>query len=132
MLRSLYSSSRPGSAGTSAFSAASKGVDANRARARKARRAPMNKPIGRTQREGSTLANPENVAKKTVRGSPLAFKSAAKNNSLIEWNPSRQAQILDWHHRAKDYGLAVEEREDVQEGHPYEIEPRQLLEEEEP
>jgi RNA polymerase primary sigma factor len=92
----------------------------------------MNKPIGRTQREGSTLANPENVAKKTVRGSPLAFKSSAKNNSLIEWNPSRQAQILDWHHRAKDYGLAVEEREGVEEGHPYEIEPRQLLEEEEP
>jgi RNA polymerase primary sigma factor len=51
---------------------------------------------------------------------------------LIEWNPSRQAQILDWHHRAKDYGLEVEEREDAEEGHPYGAEPRRLLEEDEP
>ena len=72
------------------------------------------------------------MARKPSRISTLAFKPGSKRNSLIEWNPSRQAQILDWHHRAKDYGLNVDEREDVEEGHPYDIEPRQLLEEEEP
>ena len=82
-------------------------------------------------REGSELAIPEDVAKKSARQA-LAFKPGSKRNSLIEWSPARQAQILDWHHRAKDYGLAVEEREDVEEGQPYEVEPRQLLEEEEP
>ena len=90
-----------------------------------------NKPIGDPATEGNSLAVRSDVAKKTARAT-LAFKAGAKRNSLIEWNPSRQAQILDWHHRAKDYGLAVEEREDAEEGQPYEIEPRQLLEEEEP
>ena len=73
------------------------------------------------------------MAKKTAGGSTLAFKPGAKRNSLIEWNdPSRQAHVLDWHHRARDFGLTVDEREDLEEGHPYETEPRQLLEEEEP
>ena len=92
----------------------------------------MKKPIGSPQPEGNTLADPEIVARKPGNPSPLAFKPGAKRNSLIEWNPARQAQILDWHHRAKDYGLAVEEREDAEEGQPYEVEPRQLLEDEEP
>jgi RNA polymerase primary sigma factor len=70
------------------------------------------------------------VAKKTAGSQPLAFKPGRKQRSLIEWNdPSRQAQILDWHHRARDYGLSVEEREDEGEG---EMEPRQLLADEEP
>ena len=90
-----------------------------------------NKPIGDPAAEGNSLALRLDVAKKTARAT-LAFKAGAKRNSLIEWDPSRQAQILDWHHRAKDYGLAVEEREDAEEGQPYEVEPRQLLEEEEP
>ena len=61
-----------------------------------------------------------------------AFSSGATHKSLIEWNdPSRQAQILDWHHRAKDFGLDVEEPEHYAESHPYE-EPRQVLEHEEP
>jgi RNA polymerase primary sigma factor len=92
----------------------------------------MKKPIGSPQPEGNTLADPEIVARKPANPSTLAFKPGAKRNSLIEWNPARQAQILDWHHRAKDYGLAVEEREDAEEGQPYEIQPRQLLEDEEP
>jgi len=92
----------------------------------------MRKPSGAADPEGNSLAIPEGVAKKSGRPSTLTFKAGAKRNSLIEWNPSRQAQILDWHHRAKDYGLEVDEREDVQEGQPYTVEPRQLLEEEEP
>ena len=92
----------------------------------------MNKPIKPSGPEGNTLADPEIVARKTASSSTLAFKPGAKRSSLIEWNPSRQAQILDWHHRARDYGLAVDEREDVEQGQPYEIPPRRLLEEEEP
>src|SRR6187401_1640276 len=91
-----------------------------------------NKPIGSALPEGNALADPEIVAKKAGNSSTLAFKPGTKRSSLIEWNPARQAQVLDWHHRAKDYGLAVEEREDAEEGQPYDIEPRQLLEEEEP
>jgi RNA polymerase primary sigma factor len=73
------------------------------------------------------------VAKKTAPPATLAFKPSSKRSSLIEWNdPSRQAQVLDWHHRAKDFGLAVEEREEGEEGQGYEVEPRQLLEHDEP
>jgi RNA polymerase primary sigma factor len=73
------------------------------------------------------------VARKSARPSTLAFKPGAKRKSLIEWNdPTRQAQILDWNHRARDFGLTVEEREDAAEGDPEEVEPRRLLEEDEP
>jgi RNA polymerase primary sigma factor len=73
------------------------------------------------------------VPRKTAPSSTLPFKPGPKRRSLIEWNdPSRQAQILDWHHRARDYGLAVDEREDAGEDEGYGVEPRQLLEEEEP
>jgi RNA polymerase primary sigma factor len=89
------------------------------------------KPIGQEDSKGRSLATPEDVTRKSARG-PLSFKAGAKRSSLIEWNPSRQAQILDWHHRAKDYGLEVDEREDVEAGQPYDVEPRRLLEEEEP
>jgi RNA polymerase primary sigma factor len=92
----------------------------------------MKKPIGTVDPTGSSLADSVYVARKSAATSPLAFKPGSKRSSLIEWNPSRQAQILDWHHRAKDYGLAVDEREDVEEGQPYDVEPRQLLEAEEP
>src|SRR5688572_9728786 len=91
-----------------------------------------NKPIGPFRPEGSALADPEIVAKKAGKSSTLAFKPGTKRSSLIEWNPARQAQVLDWHHRAKDYGLAVEEREEAEEGQPFGIEPRRLLEEDEP
>ena len=91
-----------------------------------------NKPNGGPDPKGTALADPEIVARNTAKQSTLAFKPGRKRGSLIEWNPARQAQVLDWHHRAKDYGLAVEEREDAEEGQPYDIEPRQLLEEEEP
>ena len=92
----------------------------------------MNKPIVSPDSEGSSLAPSQSVAKKSARPSPLAFKPGSKRSTLIEWDPSRQAQILDWRHRAKDYGLEVDEREDIEEGQPYPVEPRQLLEDEEP
>ena len=93
----------------------------------------VNKPSGPQVPEGSTLAIPDVVARKPSHSSTLSFKPGSKRSSLIEWSPARQAQILDWHHRAKDYGLAVDEREDAEEGQPYDgVEPRRLLEEEEP
>jgi RNA polymerase primary sigma factor len=73
------------------------------------------------------------MAKKSAREGTLVFKPGAKRKSLIEWNdPARQVHILDWHQRARGFGLAVEEREDVEETEHDETEPRRLLEEEEP
>src|SRR5215207_2183409 len=92
---------------------------------------PLNKPIKTAEAKGSGLATSGHMARKTAQ-STIPFKAGAKRSSLIEWNPSRQAQILDWHHRAKDFGLAVDEREDVEEGQPFPVEPRQLLADEEP
>ena len=81
---------------------------------------------------GNALALSDGVPRKSARTQTLAFKPGAKRKSLIEWNdPSRQAQILDWHHRARDFGLAVEQREESEDEH-YELEPRQLLQEDEP
>ena len=98
------------------------------AAARKPPRTPRRQPqpSGDRPSKGNPLADPEVVARKTATAT-LPFKAGTKRGSLIEWNQSRQTQILDWHHRAKDYGLAVEEREDAEEGQPYAVEPRQLL-----
>jgi len=73
------------------------------------------------------------VARKSARQSTLVFKPGAKRKSLIEWNdPSRQAQILDWNQRARDFGLTVDEREETDEVEHDEMEPRRILEEDEP
>jgi RNA polymerase primary sigma factor len=72
------------------------------------------------------------VAKKSAKAATLTFKPGAKRGSLIEWNdPSRQVQVLDWHHRAKDFGLAVEDRQESDEEASYD-DPRRLLEHDEP
>jgi RNA polymerase primary sigma factor len=72
-----------------------------------------------------------NVAKKTT-GTALAFKPKRGRKSLIEWNdPARQAHVLDWHHRAQEFGLTVAEHED-EESIPFEVEPKRLLAHEEP
>ena len=64
---------------------------------------------------------------------PLAFRPRKARASLIEWSdPARQAQVLDWRHRAQDFGLAVESREDLDEGHPFAMDPERLLHEDEP
>src|ERR1044071_4437188 len=84
-------------------------------------------------RKGNSLAIPSSVAKSTPRANTLAFKPGRRRKSLIEWNDStRQAQVLDWHHRAQEFGLDVEEHEDVEGGPAYDVDPKRLLEEEEP
>jgi len=84
-------------------------------------------------RKGKSLAVPSDVAKNTPRPNTLAFKPGRRRKSLIEWNDSsRQAQVLDWHHRAQEFGLDVEEHEDVEGGPAYDVDPKRLLEEEEP
>ena len=71
------------------------------------------------------------MAKKTSQSKPLAFKPGRRRSSLIEWNdPSRQAQVLDWHHRAHEFGLEVEERDDP--GGAFSLEPARLLRDQEP
>ena len=72
------------------------------------------------------------MAKTSSRPTPLRF-SAARRKSLIEWSdPSTQVHVLDWRRRAHEFGLDVEEREDTEEGRPFQVEPEQLLAEEEP
>jgi hypothetical protein len=73
------------------------------------------------------------VAKKTSPPNTLAFKPGRRRKSLIEWNDSsRQAQVLDWHHRAEEFGLDVEHRDDADRDQPYDVDPKRLLEDEEP
>ena len=75
------------------------------------------------------------MAKKTSRSNTLTFKPGKPGRprkSLIEWDdPSRQAQVLDWRHRAQDFGLAVEGREDAEPGRPFD-EPERILQEDDP
>src|SRR3954462_2515108 len=71
------------------------------------------------------------VAKK-AHASALAFKPKRGRKSLIEWNdPSRQAHVLDWHHRAQEFGLAVTDH-DEEEPVPFAVETKRLLEHDEP
>jgi RNA polymerase primary sigma factor len=65
--------------------------------------------------------------------SPLAFtpKRGPRRRSLIEWgDSSRQAHVLDWRHRAQEFGLEVDER-DAEDADP-DIEPARLLADDEP
>ena len=80
---------------------------------------------------GKSLAPNMTVPKKTSASAAVAFTPAPRRKSLIEWNPARQAQILDWRHRAHEFGLDVDER-DSEPADPDELEPRRLLAAEEP
>ena len=70
------------------------------------------------------------------RGRPktLEFSPTKRRKALIDWNdPSRQAHVLDWRHRAQDFGLAVETHDDLDEaGRPFAPSPEQILHDEEP
>ena len=70
------------------------------------------------------------------RGRPktLEFTPAKPRKPLIDWNdPSRQAHVLDWRHRAQEFGLAVETHEELDDpAHPFTPSPEQILHEEEP
>jgi RNA polymerase primary sigma factor len=68
-----------------------------------------------------------NVPSKTTTSSALAFKPALRRKSLIEWNdPSHQAHVLDWRHRAHEFGLEVDERE-TEEPDVHDLRPEQML-----
>jgi RNA polymerase primary sigma factor len=63
---------------------------------------------------------------------PLTFRPTTRRRSLIEWNdPSRQAHVLDWHHRAQEFGLDVDDR-DSEDPDGHDAEPDRLLVEDEP
>ena len=69
---------------------------------------------------------------KKPSGTAIAFKPKRGRKSLIEWNDSsRQAHVLDWHHRAQEFGLAVTDH-DEEESAPFAVEPKRLLEHDEP
>jgi len=62
----------------------------------------------------------------------LAFKPkpAGRRRSLIEWSDhARQAQVLDWRHRAHEFGLDVDERD---EDHESDGEPARLVADDDP
>jgi RNA polymerase sigma factor (sigma-70 family) len=70
------------------------------------------------------------------RGRPqtLEFTPTKRRKALIDWNdPSKQAHVLDWRHRAQEFGLAVDTHEDLEDaGRPFAPTPEQILHEEEP
>jgi len=73
------------------------------------------------------------VAKTASAPKTLTFKPGKRRASLIEWNDaSRQAHVLDWHHRAHEFGLDVQEHEDADGAPSFDLDPKRLLEDEEP
>src|SRR5690349_11850184 len=82
---------------------------------------------------GRVVANQHSMAK---RGRPktLECSPTKRRKALIDWNdPSRQAHVLDWRHRAQDFGLAVDTHDDLEEaGRPFAPSPEQILHDEEP
>jgi RNA polymerase primary sigma factor len=82
---------------------------------------------------GNRLAIWNTVAIRTSRADAVAHKppGGGRRRSLIEWDdPSRQAHVLDWRHRAREFGLTVEDRE--VDDPALTGEARELLEDEEP
>jgi len=71
---------------------------------------------------------------KSGRPKTLEFTPAKPRKPLIDWNdPSRQAHVLDWRHRAQEFGLAVETHEELEDtGQPFAPSPEQILHDEEP
>src|SRR6185369_15881625 len=57
-----------------------------------------------------------------------------RRKALIDWSdPSKQAHVLDWRHRAQEFGLAVETHDELEDaGQPFAPSPEQILQEEEP
>jgi RNA polymerase primary sigma factor len=79
---------------------------------------------------------PENDMPKAARGRPktLEFTPTRRRKALIDWSdPSKQAHVLDWRHRAQEFGLAVETHEELEDsGQPFAPSPEQILHDEEP
>ncbi len=70
------------------------------------------------------------------RGRPktLEFTPTRRRKALIDWNdPSKQAHVLDWRHRAQEFGLAVETHDELEGVDvPYAPSAEQILHDEEP
>ena len=79
---------------------------------------------------------PKRGRPKTLEFTPTKRKNYAqrKNNALIDWtDSSKQAHVLDWRHRAQEFGLAVEIRDELEDaGQAYAPSPERILREEEP
>ena len=79
---------------------------------------------------------PENDMPKAARGRPktLEFTPTRRRKALIDWSdPSKQAHVLDWRHRAQEFGLAVETHDELEDsGQPFAPSPEQILHDEEP
>src|SRR5712691_4837375 len=73
---------------------------------------------------------------KTARGrsKTLEFTPTGRRKALIDWNdPSRQAHVLDWRHRAQDFGLAVDTHDELEDaGQPFAPSAEDILHDEEP
>ena len=73
---------------------------------------------------------------KASRGRPktLEFSPTRRRKPLIDWNdPSKQVHVLDWRHRAQEFGLAVETHDEMEDaGQPFAPSPEQILQDEEP
>ena len=79
---------------------------------------------------------PENDMPKAPRGRPktLEFAPTRRRKPLIDWSdPSKQAHVLDWRHRAQEFGLAVETHDELEDApQPFAPSPEQILHDEEP
>ena len=79
---------------------------------------------------------PENDMPKAPRGRPktLEFAPSRRRKPLIDWSdPSKQAHVLDWRHRAQEFGLAVETHDELEDApQPFAPSPEQILHDEEP
>ena len=75
------------------------------------------------------------MAKKTTPANTLTFKPGRPGRprkSLIEWtDPSKQAHVLDWRHRAQEFGLTVDGRDATDPSRPY-GESGRMLQDDEP
>jgi RNA polymerase primary sigma factor len=75
------------------------------------------------------------MAKRPAESKTLPFapkRRGRPRKSLVDWNdPTKQAHVLDWRHRAQEFGLVVDGREESDLGRPFD-EPERLLQEEEP
>jgi RNA polymerase primary sigma factor len=73
---------------------------------------------------------------KAPRGRPktLEFAPTRRRKALIDWSdPSKQAHVLDWRHRAQEFGLAVETHDELEDaGQPFAPSAEQILHDEEP
>ena len=68
------------------------------------------------------------------RPKTLEFTPTRRRKALIDWSdPSKQAHVLDWRHRAQEFGLAVETHDELEDaGQPFAPSPEQSLQDEEP